>query len=253
MCPWGDTQGNMYIGDYGIHKIRLLSKSTGLMNTVAGVTGQSGFNQDGPATSAYLNNPYQLYGDTPNNNLYIADNNNHRLRVLNWNTGIITTIAGTGSPSSTGDNTKASSANIASPSGVFKDISGTIYFAENGLGNVRQISTSGIITTVISSLTNGLMQIWADSLNYMYVCNNNAHNIVRMHKTTLATTIIDLSPYGSLGGNNGNAQGVYGNSAGFMIFSVYYNSQIWSMGRRVVAWRERLSEYSRHGSERRRR
>ncbi len=58
-------------------------------------------------------------------NVYIADNNNHRIRKVTISTGIITTVAGTGTPSYSGDNGPATSAGLSSPVGVALDLTGT--------------------------------------------------------------------------------------------------------------------------------
>jgi DNA-binding beta-propeller fold protein YncE len=57
-------------------------------------------------------------------NVYIADLNNHRIRKVTISTGIITTIAGTGTGSYSGDNGPATSATLYRPSGVNVDSSG---------------------------------------------------------------------------------------------------------------------------------
>jgi hypothetical protein len=59
-------------------------------------------------------------------NVYIADSDNHRIRKVTVSTGIITTIAGTGSASYSGDNGAATSATLNSPAGVVLDSSGRI-------------------------------------------------------------------------------------------------------------------------------
>ncbi len=70
----------------------------------------------------------QIYIPTPNlGNVYIADYYNQRIRKVTVSTGIITTFAGTGSGSYSGDNGPASSAAVYNPSGVALDTSGTFY------------------------------------------------------------------------------------------------------------------------------
>ena len=57
-------------------------------------------------------------------NVYIADSDNHRIRKVTVSTGIITTIAGTGTASYSGDNGAATSATLSYPMGVALDASG---------------------------------------------------------------------------------------------------------------------------------
>ena len=59
-------------------------------------------------------------------NVYIADNRNHRIRKVTVSTGIITTIAGTGTTTYSGDNGAATSATLYEPCGVAVDASGRI-------------------------------------------------------------------------------------------------------------------------------
>ena len=59
-------------------------------------------------------------------NVYIADNSNHRIRKVTVSTGIISTIAGTGTASYSGDNGAATSAALQNPCGIALDTSGRI-------------------------------------------------------------------------------------------------------------------------------
>jgi len=76
-----DASGNLYISE--ANRIRMVNLSSGIINTIAGSTqGYAGFGGDGgPAAQAYLSNPYQLALDA-NNNLYVADRGNYRVRML---------------------------------------------------------------------------------------------------------------------------------------------------------------------------
>ena len=115
--------GNVYISEYGNHKVRMVS-SKGILTAFAG-TGTAGSNGDGrAATSAQLNYPQGLSVDI-SGNVYFADNANHKIRMVN-STGIITTFAGTGVGGSSGDGGAATSAQLAYPYGVAVDISGNV-------------------------------------------------------------------------------------------------------------------------------
>ena len=116
--------GNIYIADWGNHRIRKVTVSTGIISTIAG-TGTSSYSGDnGAATSATFNNPYGVGLDTAGN-VYIADSFNHRIRKVTISTGIITTFAGTGTNSYSGDNGPATSATLYYPFGVAVDSTGT--------------------------------------------------------------------------------------------------------------------------------
>ena len=117
--------GNVYISDIQNHRVRMITISTGIITTFAG-TGASSYSGDnGAANSAALNGPIGLALDS-SNNMYISDSNNNRVRKVTVATGIITTFAGTGSATFSGDNGVATSASLATPFGVAVDASGMI-------------------------------------------------------------------------------------------------------------------------------
>lgn len=89
-----DRAGNMFFVEMKNHLIRKVDKKTGVISTVAG-DGQAGFAGDnGPAKMARFSIPHSIALDE-NDHLYVADIGNHRLRRIDANTGIITTILGT--------------------------------------------------------------------------------------------------------------------------------------------------------------
>lgn len=97
-----DAIGNLFVADMRNHRIRRIDSQTQRVSTVAG-TGQPGDSGDeGPATQAQLRQPHSLeFG--PDQQLYIGDIGNHRIRRLDPKTGIIRTFAGTGAPGATPD------------------------------------------------------------------------------------------------------------------------------------------------------
>jgi hypothetical protein len=110
-----DGGGNLYIADYGNNAIRRVTAATGIITTVAG-TGIFGYSGDGgPATSAQLAAPAGVTFDGAGN-LYIADQENDRVRKVTATTGILTTIAGNGTQGYSGDGGPATSAQLFDPS-----------------------------------------------------------------------------------------------------------------------------------------
>ncbi len=142
-----DAQGNLFIADTSNQVVRELS-AAGLVTTVAG-SGVQGFAGDnGPATAAELDSPMGLAVDAAGN-LYIADSHNHRIRMVTAATGIITTIAGTGTAGDSGDNGAARAAALDLPRAVALDSVGNVYVADTGNHRIRRIAAaSGTITTV---------------------------------------------------------------------------------------------------------
>jgi len=149
-----DAQGNLYIAETANHIIRKLD-TAGNLTTIAG-TGTQGFGGDGgPATAAQLDSPQGLALDA-NQNLYIADTHNHRIRKLNLATGQITTIAGTGTAGFSGDNGPAVAAQLNLPTALALDTNQNLYLADTASHRIRKIAaTTGIITTVAGDGTQG--------------------------------------------------------------------------------------------------
>jgi hypothetical protein len=143
-----DGAGNIYIACTGSSTIRKINGATGIITTIAG-TGVAGYSGDGgPATAAKLNGPLGLCMDA-SNNLYIADNANYRIRKLNCATGIINTIAGTGSNGYSGDGGQATAANFSYPRDVVLDNSGNLYVTDCNNNRIRKYAVAtGIITTI---------------------------------------------------------------------------------------------------------
>ena len=143
-----DKEGNYVIADAGSSKIKKVTLSSGIINTVAG-TGVEGYDGDGgQATLAKLNSScgvcLDLFG-----NIFIADSGNHRIRKVTLTTGVITTVAGNGREDFNGDNVAAISTALNYPLDVAVDSSGNIYFADTGNGRVRKVTaSSGLITTI---------------------------------------------------------------------------------------------------------
>jgi sugar lactone lactonase YvrE len=137
--PWGvtaDSQGNIYIADYGNNRIRKID-TAGIITTVAG-GGMLGYGGDGgPATKAGLVNPYGIAIDSKGD-MIIADSFDRRVRFVNT-AGIISTYAGDGLPGYNGDGLPATSTNLAFPVGVAVDASGTIYEVDEEQFRVRKI------------------------------------------------------------------------------------------------------------------
>ncbi|MBK9307562.1 MAG: hypothetical protein IPM58_10855 [Nitrospira sp.] len=142
-----DREGNVYIADTMNHRVRMVEVATGVISTLAG-TGRAGFSGDGEAAhEATLNEPAALILDE-SHRLYIADQSNHRIRVVDLNTGLIQTIAGTGAAIYDGDGKPAVNAALAGPSGLAL-ANDRLYIADTFNGRIRCLHlSSGQISTV---------------------------------------------------------------------------------------------------------
>ena len=147
-----DNSGNLFIADSNNKRIRKVN-AKGIITTVAG-NGSGldyGPGDGGAATNAGLGSPVGLALDA-SGNLFIADWEEARIRKVDIN-GIITTVAGTGSPGFSGDGGVATNARLQGPTGVAVDVSGNLFIAD-GNWLVRRVDTKGIITTVAGGGTN---------------------------------------------------------------------------------------------------
>jgi sugar lactone lactonase YvrE len=148
-----DSSGNLLIADTGNNRIRKVDARSGIISTIAGGGGRSdakaaGFSGDnGPAVSALLNQPFGINVDA-RGNLFIADFGNHRIRRVDAATGIITTAAGNGKSSFSGDNGPATAAALPFPVAVKVDAAGNLFIADSSHRIRKVAAATGIITTV---------------------------------------------------------------------------------------------------------
>jgi DNA-binding beta-propeller fold protein YncE len=114
-----DKAGNLYWTDMRNQVIRKVDRASGIISTFAGTGGRGGFSGDGgPATEAKLASPHSLAFDA-DDNLYIADIGNHRIRRVDAKTGVIETIAGTGERVLPKDGAVAKTSPILGPRALF--------------------------------------------------------------------------------------------------------------------------------------
>jgi YD repeat-containing protein len=137
--------GFMYIADTDNHRIRRVGPD-GTIVTVAG-NGTPGFGGDnGPAARVQLHTPAGV-AVSPSGRLYIADAGNHRIRQVTT-AGIITTLAGDGTPGFGGDGGPATEAQLSFPSGVALGLDGALYLADLFNNRIRRVGLNGTISTV---------------------------------------------------------------------------------------------------------
>jgi uncharacterized protein (TIGR03437 family) len=196
-----DSGGNLYIADYGNNVVRRVAASGGTISTVAGNTVQSYGGDGAKATSAALNGPQSVAVDG-GGNLYIADSQNNRVRVVTP-AGGISTVAGTGLPGYTGDGKAATSAQIVSPSGLVVDSTGGLYFTDSS-AVIRKFTVGGSIYTIAGNGTQGYsgdgalatgaqlnapMAMAVDSKGVLYVADTGNSSIRALLPVGLANSI----------------------------------------------------------------
>jgi len=142
-----DTAGDLYIADTSNYVIRKVTKSTGKISTVAG-NHTAGFSGDGGvATSAEMNQVFQLAVDGGGTTVTFADYYNQRVRQFTVG-GNINTVAGTGTAGFSGDGAAATSAQLNYPEGVAVNSTGVVYVGDSNNYRVRQFTVGGNISTV---------------------------------------------------------------------------------------------------------
>ena len=123
-----DQQGNMFFVEMRNHIVRRVDAKTGRISTVAG-TGKRGFSGDGgPAVQAQLSVPHSITLDDQQQ-LYICDIGNHRIRRVDLKTGMITTMCGTGKRLPTPDGAKLAGTPLNGPRALDFDGRGNLLLA----------------------------------------------------------------------------------------------------------------------------
>src|ERR1035438_6150698 len=140
--------GDWFVADTVNSRVRQ-AQPGGNLFTIAGNGNASYFGDGGAATKGSVNQPEGAAVDSLGN-VYIADTLDHVVRKVTTN-GVITTMAGNGSPGYSGDGGPANRAHLNQPRGVALDAGGNVYVADTGNNQVRRIDAQGTITTVDTS------------------------------------------------------------------------------------------------------
>lgn len=202
--PWRstvDAQGNIYVADRDNHRIRKIA-TDGKVSTYAGI-GTAGF-EDGDVATAKFNQPIDVVADLAGN-LYVADNNNHRIRKISTD-GKVTTVAGDGT-GAFADGT-GSGARFKNPSGIALDGAGNIWVADRLNHRIRKIAPDGVVTSVAGSGTSGFTDGAAASARFA-----EPYGIIVAHSGDIL--VADLGNTKIRRVKNGEVSTIAGTSSGF--------------------------------------
>ena len=245
--PFGiavDSIGNLFIADI-LNNIRRVDIN-GIITTVAG-NGIGSYSGDGgAATNANLYAPHSVAVDSFGN-LFIADTQNNRIRKVDTN-GIITTVAGNGTRSYSGDGGAATNATLNYPFGVTIDSIGNLFIADYLNSRIRMVNTNRIITTVAGNGINGFSGdggvatnaalyypygVTVDKVGNLLISDTANGRIRRVDTNGIITTVAGNGTFGFFGdgGAATNAELYYPScvgvdSAGNLFIADFLNNRI---------------------------
>lgn len=145
------SDGAIYLSDTWNFCVRKIDPNTGIVTTVAG-NGQSGPGGDGvPASQVALGGIYCVALDPQEEHLYLADLDNRRVRAMNLQTGLLTTVAGNGNCGVPADGAEARTSPLVDPRAVAIDTESNLYILERNGHALRVVGKDGRIRTVIGT------------------------------------------------------------------------------------------------------
>ena len=196
-----DSAGNLFVADSGNYTIREISTS-GNVTTIAGLAGTRG-EVDGTGSTARLYDPQNLAIDR-SNNIYVADGMGNVIRKVT-EAGVVTTLAGSGTAGPS--NGTGIGAQFNDPTGIAVDYFGNIYVADFGNDTVREVTPSGVVTTLAGSpgtagsadgsgeaaSFNGAAGLGVDSSGNVYVADAANDTIRKVAPGGFVTTVAGLA------------------------------------------------------------
>ena len=240
-----DAIGNIYIADQANARIRMIN-TLGIINTIAG-NGSSGYNGDGiAATTAKLSSPVNVALDATGN-LYIADQYNYRIRKVNT-LGVISTFAGKGLNTFTGDGGVATAAGIGTSLGVAVDVVGNVYIADYGDKRIRVVNTMGIINTFAGTGTSGYTgdggaataaeiggpyHVVSDAVGNIYFADVQSEVVRKINTAGIISTVVGCGNSGNTGDGGAattaklySPSGLAFDAGGNLYITDWYNNRV---------------------------
>ena len=244
-----DRAGHLYIADMLNHRVRRVDAVTGVITTAAGLGQPRCSGDGGSAVEAGLNEPAAL-AVSDAGVLYIADQSNNRVRAVDLTTGVIRTVAGTGTAAYNGDGVAATETGLAGPGGLALASDGTLFIADSFNGRIRAVDpVTGFIRTVVgdggeyryqgldeppSSSLSRPSGIALDEEGNLYFTDSDNHLVRRWDRTTGRIERIAGGGVARYGGDEGAALeaslsypfGIVMDRAGHLLVADTFNHRI---------------------------
>jgi sugar lactone lactonase YvrE len=246
-----DAAGNIFIADAYNSRLRKVN-TNGIINTIAGNGTISYCGDDGPAIAAGLSTLGGITMD-PGGNVFVTDTGNARIRKVGTN-GLITTVAGNGIFTFSGDNVAATNTSLDYPTSVAADAHGNLYIADESNNRIRKVNASGIISTVAGTnssgfggdggpATNAILSgpsgVALDALGNLFIADASNERVRKVDTNGIITTVAGngakgIYLTGTYSGDNGpatnaglaNPSSVTVDAAGNLFISDSFNYRI---------------------------
>ncbi|HVJ07212.1 MAG TPA: Ig-like domain repeat protein [Acidisarcina sp.] len=253
-----DGSGNLYILDTGNAAVREVLASDGTIHTIAGTgtacsSSTAPCGDGGPAVQAQISSTTRGLFVTQSGVVYIADTGLNRIRMIDAS-GVMHTVAGTGTAGAAGDGGAATSAQLNAPRGVYLDGSGTLYISDSGNNTIRTVNSSGVISkfaggasSVCAGATDAIgdgcpalsatlslpAALWEDGSGKLYIADINNQRVRMIDPGGVMYTVAGNGT-GGYSGDGGSAtsaelhtpQDVVSDAAGDLYIADYANNRI---------------------------
>lgn len=202
-----ESNSQLYIADTYNNKIRVINMSTKIISTIAGggTSGTSSGSTDGAATTALFDYPQEVFVTT-SKDIYVADYNNNKIRLITHGTYVVSTAVGSGNSGTTGDggSPTATSCKMNNPRSVYVTTSGVIYFADTGNYVIRKVQNNivSLVAGTYSTSTyagdggsatsasfGGPYSVKLDTSGNIYIADNSNYAIRKVTTDNIINTV----------------------------------------------------------------